>query len=105
MTIIADTEAVSNDLARGAFASRVGISWPAVLAGSAVMAALTLLLLALGVGLGASVVSPWGGSGVSATTFKVGTGIYFIVIAMISSGLGGHLTGRLRQRYAGIHEN
>jgi hypothetical protein len=51
------------------------------------------------------VVSPWGDSGVSATTFKVGTGIYLIVIAMISAALGGHVTGRFRHRFIGIHDN
>lgn len=86
-------------------AGRSGISWAAVLGGAAVICAMTLLLMSLGVGLGMSVVSPWGGSGVSATTFKIGTGIYFIVVAMISSGLGGHIAGRLRRRYAGIHDN
>ncbi len=84
---------------------RSAASWPAILAGSAVIVAMTLVTLSLGVGLGMSVVSPWGGSGVSATTFKVGTGIYFIVIAMISAGLGGHVTGRLRHRFIGIHDN
>lgn len=85
--------------------TRSGTSWPAILAGAAVIAAMTLVALSLGVGLGMTVVSPWGGSGVSATTFKVGTGIYFIVIAMIASGLGGHVTGRLRHRFVGIHDN
>jgi len=85
--------------------SRSGASWPAILAGSAVIMAMTLVALSLGVGLGMTVVSPWSGSGVSATTFKVGTGIYFIVIAMIASGLGGHVTGRLRHRFTGIHDN
>ncbi len=86
-------------------ASRSGASWPAILAGAAVILAMTLVTLSLGVGLGMSVVSPWSGSGVSATTFKVGTGIYFIVIAMISAALGGHITGRLRHRFVGIHDN
>jgi len=85
--------------------SRSGASWPAILAGAAVIAAMTLVALSLGVGLGMTVASPWGGTGVSATTFKVGTGIYFIVIAMIASGLGGHVTGRLRHRFTGIHDN
>jgi len=82
-----------------------GVSWAAIAAGASVMMAMTLLLLALGVGLGMSVVSPWAVSSVAPTTFKVGTGIYFLVIAMIASGLGGHLTGRLRRRYSDIHDN
>lgn len=105
MTIVVnEAEDIVNQLTE-APRSRCGISWAAVLAGAVVTAALTLLLLSLGVGLGMSVVSPWSGSGVSATTFKIGTGIYLIVIAMIASGLGGHITGRLRHRYSGIHDN
>jgi hypothetical protein len=44
-----------------------------------------VLLLAFGAGMGFSAVSPWTDSGVSATTFKVGTGLYLIVAAMIAS--------------------
>ena len=45
---------------------------------------------------------PLGGSGVSATTFKIGTGLYFIVMAMISSAVGGYLAGRLRTKWVGV---
>ena len=79
-----------------------GISWAAVLAGAVTSLALTLVLLALGAGLGFSVVSPWSNSGVSATTFEIGTGLYFIVMAMISSALGGYMAGRLRKRWIGV---
>ena len=67
--------------------------------------ALTLLLLAFGTGLGLSVVSPWSGSGVSATTFKIATGLYLIVIAMLSSAIGGYIAGRLRTRWIGVHSD
>jgi hypothetical protein len=78
------------------------VSWAAVLAGAAASCALTLLLISFGVGMGFSVVSPWGGSGVSSTTFEIGTGLYFIVMAMISSAVGGYLAGRLRSKWVGI---
>jgi len=52
--------------------------------------------------MGFSVVSPWGNAGLSATTFKIGTGLYFIVMAMISSAVGGYLAGRLRTKWVGI---
>jgi uncharacterized YccA/Bax inhibitor family protein len=68
--------------------SVAGVSWAAIAAGAVVACALTLVLLAFGVGLGLSVVSPWGGQGVTATTFKIGTGLYLIVIAMLSSSIG-----------------
>jgi hypothetical protein len=79
-----------------------GVSWAAVVAGAVASCALTLVLLSLGAGLGFAVVSPWSNSGVSATTFEIGTGLYFIVMAMISSAMGGYLAGRLRARWTGI---
>jgi hypothetical protein len=82
--------------------SVAGISWAAVLAGAVASCALTLVLLSLGAGLGFAVVSPWAHSGVSGTTFEIGTGLYFIVMAMISSAVGGYLAGRLRNRWVGV---
>src|SRR6476620_9196922 len=85
--------------------SVAGVSWPAVAAGAVVSCAITLLLLAFGAGLGLSVVSPWSGSGVSATTFKIGTGLYLIVMAMLASSIGGYIAGRLRTRWVGVHSD
>jgi hypothetical protein len=79
-----------------------GVSWAAILAGAAASCALTLVLLSFGAGMGFAVVSPWAGSGVSSTTFEIGTGLYFIVMAMISSAVGGYLAGRLRTKWTGI---
>lgn len=82
-----------------------GVSWPAIAAGAVAAASLTLLLTAFGVGLGLSAVSPWADSGVSATTFKVGTGIYLCVMAVMASSIGGYLAARLRTKWAGVHTN
>lgn len=82
-----------------------GVSWAAILAGALAALALTLVLLWFGTGMGFSVVSPWSNSGVSATTFKIGTGLYLVVVAMISSAIGGHIAGRLRTPWYGIHSN
>lgn len=82
-----------------------GVSWGAVAAGALASIALTLVLLWFGTGMGFSVVSPWSNSGVSATTFKIGTGLYLVVVAMISSAVGGHIAGRLRTQWYGIHSN
>jgi hypothetical protein len=79
-----------------------GVSWAAVLAGAVASLALTLVLLSFGAGMGFSVVSPWSNSGASATTFEIGTGLYFIVMAMISSAIGGYLAGRLRTKWVGV---
>lgn len=83
----------------------IGISWASVLAGAIASLAVTLVLLWFGIGMGFSVVSPWSGSGVSSTTFKIGTGLYLIVIAMISSAIGGHIAGRLRNGWEATHPN
>src|SRR6201995_518454 len=85
--------------------SVAGVSWASVTAGAVVSCALTFVLLAFGIGLGLSVVSPWAGSGVSVTTFKIGTGLYLIVIAMLSSSIGGYIAGRLRTRWTGVHSD
>ena len=61
--------------------------------------------MSFGAGMGFSMASPWAGAAPSATTFKIGTGIYLLVIAMISSAIGGHLAGRLRSHWIGVHSD
>lgn len=79
------------------------ISWQAVIAGAVTAAAITLILVAFGVGVGFSVISPWSGQGVSASTFTIGGGIFLIVVAMLSSTVGGYVAGRLRPQWATVH--
>ena len=79
------------------------LSWAAIAAGAIAAAALTLVLLAFGAGMGFSAVSPWGISGVSAGAFQIGTGIYLIVVAMLASTIGGFIAGRLRTKWVGVH--
>jgi hypothetical protein len=79
------------------------VSWGAIAAGAVGAAALALLLIAFGAGLGLSAVSPWSDSGVSASTFKTGTGIYLVCVAVMSSAVGGYLAARLRSKWAGAH--
>jgi hypothetical protein len=84
--------------------SATGISWASVVAGAVAALAITLILLWFGVAMGFSVVSPWADAGVSSTKFKIGTGVYLIVMAMISSAIGGHIAGRLRSGWT-VHPN
>lgn len=79
------------------------VNWGAVIAGGIAAAALSMLLLAFGVGVGFSVVSPWSDQGVSSTTFSLGAGIYLIVVSMLASTVGGYLAGRLRTKWSGVH--
>jgi hypothetical protein len=81
------------------------VSWGAIAAGAVAAAALALLLIAFGAGLGLSAVSPWSDSGVSASTFKTGTGIYLVIVAVMSSAVGGYLAARLRSKWVGVHSH
>lgn len=83
-------------------AATSAVSWGAILAGGTAAAALTLILLAFGAGVGFSSISPWT-STASSTTFHIATGLYFIVTAMLASSVGGYLAGRLRTRWTGVH--
>jgi hypothetical protein len=78
------------------------VSWPAVFAGAFVATAATIMLLALGSGLGLASVSPFTATP-SATTFGVLAAIWLIIVQWVSSALGGYLTGRLRTRWAALH--
>jgi hypothetical protein len=81
------------------------VSWGSIAAGAVTACSVSLALLALGAGLGLSAVSPWSDSGVSASTFKNGTGVYLVLVAIMSSAIGGYLAARLRTKWTGIHTN
>jgi hypothetical protein len=96
---------MENDL-RGASIvvdAQSAVSWSAIAAGAVGASALALLLIAFGAGLGLSAVSPWSNSGISASTFKTGTGIYLVIVAVMSSAVGGYLAARLRSKWVGAH--
>lgn len=79
------------------------VSWSAILAGAAAIAALSLILVMLGTGLGLSSVSPWAYSGISAMTFGVTTILWLTFTQFFASGFGGYLTGRLRTKWIGAN--
>jgi hypothetical protein len=82
-----------------------GVSWAAIAAGAVGAAALALVLIAFGAGLGLSAISPRSDNGISAATFKTGTGIYLVIVAVMSSAVGGYLAARLRTKWVSIHTN
>ncbi len=82
---------------------RSAVSWPAIIAGAFVAAAVSLVFLALGAGLGFASVPPWPMHGISVTTFAIGTAIWFIVMQWVSSAFGGYIAGRVRTRWVGTH--
>lgn len=79
------------------------VSWPAIIAGAFAIAAVSVILLALGSGFGFSSLSPWPNSGPSATTFGVLTAVWLIVVQWLSAAIGGYITGRLRTKWVGVH--
>ena len=84
-------------------ASSSGVSWGAVIGGAVVAAALALVLLALGAGLGFSSVSPWSNSGASAKTIGIGAIVWLSLTQVLASGMGGYLAGRLRTKWVDVH--
>ena len=79
------------------------VAWAAITGGAFAAASLTVILVALGSGVGLASISPWPNLGATATTFTVMTAIWLIVVQWLSTGLGGHLTGRLRTKWLGVH--
>jgi hypothetical protein len=82
-----------------------GVCWPAIIAGAVVASALSLALLMLGAGLGLVSVSPWSNNNVSVTTFGILAAAWFIAVQLFTSGVGGYLAGRLRTRWASVHND
>lgn len=82
-----------------------GVSWPAVIGGAFVAAALGLILLTLGTGFGFSSVSPWSNAGASLKTITWAAIVWLIVTQIIASAMGGYLAGRLRTRWTQVHSD
>lgn len=80
-----------------------GVAWGAVIGGAFVAAALSLILLALGAGLGLSSVSPWSNAGASAATLGTVAIAWLLLTEIVASAMGGYLTGRLRIKWAVLH--
>jgi len=79
------------------------VTWPAIFGGAFVAAAITIVLVTLGSGLGLAAVSPGRDSGASATGVAWMTAAWLIVVQWLSSGVGGYLAGRLRTKWANTH--
>ncbi|PRX33053.1 hypothetical protein B0G75_103281 [Paraburkholderia sp. BL18I3N2] len=78
------------------------VSWGAVFAGGAGATAFALILLTLGTGLGLTSISPWSSGTSNAKAFGFAAVIWVCVTSILTSGLGGYLAGRLRNRWLGV---
>ena len=79
------------------------VSWPAIVGGAFVAAAMGLILLSLGSGLGLSAISPWSNSGISSKTLGIAGAIWLLAMQAIAGALGGYVAGRLRTKWVAIH--
>lgn len=82
-----------------------GVSWPAVMGGAFVTAALSLILLSLGTGLGLSSISPWANTGASASAIGTAAILWVIMMQLVASAMGGYLAGRLRVKWVSVHSD
>jgi hypothetical protein len=79
------------------------VSWAAIFAGATGAAALALLLLILGAGLGFSTVSSWAMDSSSIIRIGFAAIVWLIFTQLAASGMGGYLAGRLRTRWVAVH--
>jgi hypothetical protein len=95
--IYMDQSVITND------SNASGVSWAAVIAGAFVATALSLILLALGTGIGFSAVSPWASAGASAPAIGAAAIVWLILMQIIASSVGGYVAGRLRTKWVNVH--
>jgi hypothetical protein len=83
-------------------ATRTPFSWSAAIAGAFAATAVTLIIVALGSGIGLSFASPYG-SGPSATSLTVAAAVWLVMAQALGFATGGYLAGRLRSpAYDGV---
>ena len=103
MALVAETGGRAAVVADEHSSSQSAVSWAAIIGGALAAVAITLLLVALGSGIGLSSISPWTALNPSATTFTLLAAVWLIIVQWLSSALGGYISGRLRTKWAGLH--
>ncbi len=81
------------------------VAWGAVVAGAVVAAAVSLILLALGSGLGLSSISLFSYDASTAKELGAASIVWLVVMSVVASALGGYITGRLRVRWLNLHSD
>jgi hypothetical protein len=81
------------------------IDWPAVIAGTVIAAAISLILLTFGTAIGLSMTSPYAGEGVSRNLFAIILGIWVVWVIVSSNIAGGYVAGRMRRRIGDATED
>jgi hypothetical protein len=105
---MASVAAVRQDYSQSALsnsneARASAVTWGAVFAGAFAAGALSLILMALGTGIGLSALSPWPNASASVSTVGYGAIVWFILVQIAASAVGGYLAGRLRTKWVAVH--
>ncbi|MBX9454863.1 MAG: hypothetical protein KL863_01850 [Rhizobium sp.] len=85
--------------------SSSAVSWGPVIAGAFIATVITMVLMLVGTGLGLTLVSPFSGESSSAATVSIYAAIWLVIVQWASAGVGGYLTGRLRTKWVGVHND
>ena len=93
-TALADQIAVESVEIRTSF-----LQWGPIIAGALVAAALSLVLITFGSAIGFGVLSSSPTWRDASPALTVASGIYLLLTALVSFGLGGYVAGRLRERW------
>jgi hypothetical protein len=75
------------------------LQWSAIVAGALVALALSLVLIAFGSAIGFGVLSSSPTWRDTSPALTVASGIYLLLTALVSFGLGGYVAGRVRERW------
>lgn len=74
------------------------VDWCAIIAGTVLASAISLIFIAFGSALGLTFVSPFSGEGSSAVGMAIAAALWLIWVQVSSFLAGGYITGRLRRR-------
>ncbi|MCO5158606.1 MAG: hypothetical protein M9945_18005 [Aquamicrobium sp.] len=85
--------------------ARSYIDWPAIFAGAAVAAAISLVLLTFGTALGLSLTSAHEGQSASLFWIAIVGGLWLLWVQVSASMAGGYLAGRMRRRHGDATES
>lgn len=80
-----------------------GVSWGAVIGGAFVTAAVGLLLMTLGAGMGLSSISIWPSARGSLHPVASGAIVWIILVQLVAGAFGGYVAGRLRTKWVEVH--
>ncbi|MGE3622639.1 MAG: hypothetical protein AB7H77_02020 [Bdellovibrionales bacterium] len=82
------------------------VAWAAIFGGALTTIGIGFILSPLGAAAGLGALSPWEPRDMDAAKAVTAMGaIWFVLVQWIASGVGGYITGRMRTRWFGAHQN